>query len=269
MHRLLVCVQGLAYHVIAIAPLIEQELAIAEMGNAYHAANSSSLDADDSLVLPPRFYPPEQRQWVFLPSNEGLLPDGASVVAHEYARPARTPRTLNPSHATHHSHRPQSPTTITTTSHGRYICSIYWALIAMTNLKGLSAHESRQCYVLSTEVLQPMSERLLTMSAFIFGALGAAHTVHTLSCHSICRVHSSHRRVCASLCVRSRRDGLCVHLRADLVVSADPRWRRHALPHADGKCMQTPLTHEVARFARVLAAPLGPLLAICSRPRVL
>jgi hypothetical protein len=40
---------------------------------------------------------------------------------------------------------------------------LYWALAAMTNLKGLPAHETRQCLVLSTEVLYPLAERMLTM----------------------------------------------------------------------------------------------------------
>ena len=53
----------------------------------------------------------------------------------------------------------------------QYICALYWALAAMTNLKGLPAHENRQCLELSSEVIYPIAERILTMCAFIFGAM--------------------------------------------------------------------------------------------------
>ena len=52
-----------------------------------------------------------------------------------------------------------------------YVCAIYWALAAMTNLKGLPAHENRECLMLSNEKLFPLAERILTMCAFIFGAM--------------------------------------------------------------------------------------------------
>jgi CRP-like cAMP-binding protein len=79
--------------------------------------------------------PSDQKAWVFLPSNAHLIPEGGSVVVNEY------------------------------------VCALYWALAAMTNLKGLPAHESRQCFELTPEVLHPLSERTLTMAAFIFGAM--------------------------------------------------------------------------------------------------
>ena len=40
-----------------------------------------------------------------------------------------------------------------------YVCSLYWALAAMTNLKGNSAHESRQCLYHDPEVPTPLQER--------------------------------------------------------------------------------------------------------------
>ena len=126
---------GLFYHVIAIVPLIEQELAVAELSLSYAQNSSYAAQIGASINLPPAFFSPEQRHWVFLPANAELVPEGASVATHQY------------------------------------VCAIYWALIAMTNLKGLPAHENRQCLVLSTEVLYPIAERVLTMGAFIFGAM--------------------------------------------------------------------------------------------------
>ena len=53
----------------------------------------------------------------------------------------------------------------------RYICSIYWALSVMTNLKGLPAHETRQCVMRNPEVIDPLPERIYTIFTFLFGAI--------------------------------------------------------------------------------------------------
>ena len=53
----------------------------------------------------------------------------------------------------------------------RYVCSIYWALSVMTNLKGLPAHETRQCLQNSDEVLRPIEERIYTICTFLSGAI--------------------------------------------------------------------------------------------------
>ena len=56
----------------------------------------------------------------------------------------------------------------------RYVCSLYWALSVMTNLKGLPAHETRQClwYEPNTDfVTDPLAERVYTILVFIFGSL--------------------------------------------------------------------------------------------------
>ena len=52
-----------------------------------------------------------------------------------------------------------------------YVCSLYWALSVMTNLKGLPAHESRQCFVESVVVVHPLWERIFTISTFLMGAI--------------------------------------------------------------------------------------------------
>ena len=52
----------------------------------------------------------------------------------------------------------------------RYICSLYWALSVLTNLKGLPAHESRQCLYHDPLVPTPLRERIYTMTTFIIGA---------------------------------------------------------------------------------------------------
>ena len=51
-----------------------------------------------------------------------------------------------------------------------YVCSLYWALAVMTNLKGPSAHESRRCLHDEPLVLTPLRERLYTIVVFIVGA---------------------------------------------------------------------------------------------------
>ncbi len=51
-----------------------------------------------------------------------------------------------------------------------YVCSLYWALAVMTNLKGINAHESRQCLWRDPLVLVPLQERLYTIAVFIIGA---------------------------------------------------------------------------------------------------
>ena len=53
----------------------------------------------------------------------------------------------------------------------RYICSLYWALAVLTNLKGLPAHESRQCLWRDELVTNPLVERTYTIGVFIFGAV--------------------------------------------------------------------------------------------------
>ena len=56
----------------------------------------------------------------------------------------------------------------------RYICSLYWALTVMTNLKGPQAHETRQCLVHNpqgTFVLNPLAERIFAIVVFVIGAL--------------------------------------------------------------------------------------------------
>jgi hypothetical protein len=41
----------------------------------------------------------------------------------------------------------------------------------MTNLKGLPAHESRECFYANPLVLRPLLERWLTICVFIVGAV--------------------------------------------------------------------------------------------------
>ena len=53
-----------------------------------------------------------------------------------------------------------------------YICSLYWALSVMTNLKGLPAHESRQCLWADPALVpRPFAERTYTIGVFVFGAV--------------------------------------------------------------------------------------------------
>ena len=52
----------------------------------------------------------------------------------------------------------------------RYVCALYWALSVMTNLKSISAHESRQCFAERAEILDPLGERIYTIAVFIIGA---------------------------------------------------------------------------------------------------
>lgn len=56
----------------------------------------------------------------------------------------------------------------------RYVCSLYWALSVMTNLKGPPAHETRQCLwhdPMSSYVLNPLSERVYTIFVFAVGCV--------------------------------------------------------------------------------------------------
>ena len=53
----------------------------------------------------------------------------------------------------------------------RYICSLYWALSVMTNLKGLPAHESRECFYFKADTLNPFAERVFTIGVFIVGTI--------------------------------------------------------------------------------------------------
>ena len=56
----------------------------------------------------------------------------------------------------------------------RYVCSLYWALSVMTNLKGPPAHETRQCLwhdPLESFVVNPLSERVYTILVFILGCV--------------------------------------------------------------------------------------------------
>ena len=57
------------------------------------------------------------------------------------------------------------------TWHIRWICSLYWALAVMTNLKGLTAHEARDCFRWKPDVIDPFGERLYTIMVFICGAV--------------------------------------------------------------------------------------------------
>ena len=50
-----------------------------------------------------------------------------------------------------------------------YVCSLYWALSVMTNLKGINAHESRQCFWADPLVTHPLEERVWTIGVFLFG----------------------------------------------------------------------------------------------------
>ena len=52
-----------------------------------------------------------------------------------------------------------------------YICSLYWAFSVMSALKGLPAHESRQCFVKTPYVPTPDLERSYTLVVFLFGAM--------------------------------------------------------------------------------------------------
>ena len=42
----------------------------------------------------------------------------------------------------------------------RYVCALYWALGVMTNLKGIAAHETRQCVYHDPIVVEPLLERI-------------------------------------------------------------------------------------------------------------
>ena len=56
----------------------------------------------------------------------------------------------------------------------RYVCSLHWALSVMTNLKGLPAHETRQCLWHEPNVsfvLNPLAERVFSIMVFIIGAM--------------------------------------------------------------------------------------------------
>ena len=52
-----------------------------------------------------------------------------------------------------------------------YLCSVYWAMSVMTNLKGLPAHESRQCFLENPHVTYPVEERAFTICVFLCGAI--------------------------------------------------------------------------------------------------
>ena len=79
--------------------------------------------------------PIDQKRWIFLPGNEALIPDGSSTFLNEY------------------------------------VCALYWALAAMTAIKGFGSHETRECFEINSEILSPVGERLLTIACFIFGAM--------------------------------------------------------------------------------------------------
>ena len=53
----------------------------------------------------------------------------------------------------------------------RYVCCLYWALSVMTSLKGLPAHESRQCLYVEVTTVRPIAERVLTICVFMFGSV--------------------------------------------------------------------------------------------------
>ena len=53
----------------------------------------------------------------------------------------------------------------------RYTCSLYWSLSIMTNLKGLPAHESRQCLHEDALVTNPLLERIYAICVFVVGAV--------------------------------------------------------------------------------------------------
>lgn len=56
----------------------------------------------------------------------------------------------------------------------RYVCSLYWALSVMTNLKGPPAHETRQCLWHEPEVsfmVNPLGERVYTIFVFMVGCV--------------------------------------------------------------------------------------------------
>lgn len=56
----------------------------------------------------------------------------------------------------------------------RYVCSLYWALSVMTNLKGPPAHETRQCLWHEPEtsfMVNPLGERVYTIFVFIIGCV--------------------------------------------------------------------------------------------------
>jgi hypothetical protein len=66
---------------------------------------------------------------------------------------------------------PHSPYDQTYSVATMYVCSVYWALSVMTNLKGLPAHESRECFHAKTYVIDPLVERIFTIFVFIVGAV--------------------------------------------------------------------------------------------------
>ena len=55
-----------------------------------------------------------------------------------------------------------------------YVCSLYWALSVMTNLKGPPAHETRQCLwhqPFESFMVHPLAERVYTIFVFIIGCV--------------------------------------------------------------------------------------------------
>ena len=53
----------------------------------------------------------------------------------------------------------------------KYVCSLYWALTVMTNLKGHGTHETRQCLWHDPLMVHPLLERSFTIITFICGAV--------------------------------------------------------------------------------------------------
>jgi len=62
-----------------------------------------------------------------------------------------------------------------------YICSLYWALTVMTNLKGVGTHENRDCLTVSDSTPRPYVERPFAMACFLIGAMVYASIYGSLS----------------------------------------------------------------------------------------
>jgi hypothetical protein len=97
-----------------------------------------------------------------------------------------------------------------------YVCSLYWALSVMTNLKGPPAHESRMCLHEQPLVLVPLRERTYTIFVFVLGATffscakrqhrrasAHAHDAHAHAPYAHTPHAHAHERASTCMCSRS------------------------------------------------------------------
>ena len=79
----------------------------------------------------------------------------------------------------------------------RYTCSLYWALTVMTNLKGVTTHEARQCLWHDPLIAQPLVERVFTILTFIVGAVFFSVIYGNIAQFIKCVRNASEPRKCA------------------------------------------------------------------------